>query len=132
MEGGRVAFAFPLIAAPQAEEAFAWGREISSLWDDTLEILVTPTCAVPPPQIGHLAPDQDAAILMGRLSETTLFTIPFDVTGQPAISLPLHWNAAGLPIGVQLVAAVGREDLLFRVAAQIEGAQPWFDRLPTL
>ena len=51
------------------------------------------------------------------------FTSPFDVTGQPAISLPLHWNDDGLPIGVQLVAAYGREDVLFRVAAQLEAAR---------
>jgi amidase len=58
------------------------------------------------------------------------FTPPFNVTGQPAISLPLHWNEVGLPIGVQLVAAFGREDLLLRVAAQLEGARPWINNIP--
>ena len=52
------------------------------------------------------------------------------MSGQPAISLPLHWNDAGLPIGVQLVAAYGREDVLVRVAAQLEAAHPWADRRP--
>jgi amidase len=56
--------------------------------------------------------------------------MPFNFTGQPAISLPLRWNDAGLPIGVQLVAAYGREDLLIRVAAQLEKEQPWADRWP--
>jgi amidase len=46
------------------------------------------------------------------------------------VSLPLHWNSEGLPVGVQLVAAYGREDLLIRIAAQLEQAQPWSDRLP--
>ncbi len=54
------------------------------------------------------------------------------MSGQPAISLPLHWNADGLPIGVQLVAAYGREDVLIRVAAQLEAAHPWSDRHPSL
>ena len=51
------------------------------------------------------------------------FTSPFDITGQPAISLPLHWNDDGLPIGVQLAAAYGREDVLLRVGAQLEGGR---------
>ena len=58
------------------------------------------------------------------------FTTHFNVTGQPAISLPLSWNADGLPIGVQLAAAFGREDVLIRVAAQLETAQPWAHRRP--
>ena len=64
------------------------------------------------------------------MSELVTFTVPFDITGQPAISLPLSWNRDDLPIGVQLVAAYGREDVLLRVAAQLENAQPWADRRP--
>jgi amidase len=58
------------------------------------------------------------------------FTVPYNVSGQPAISLPLYWSKDGLPIGVQLVAAFGREDILFRVAAQLEKAMPWAHRRP--
>ena len=58
------------------------------------------------------------------------YTAQFNVSGQPGISLPMHWNDDGLPIGIQLVAAFGREDLLLQVAAQLETAQPWVDRRP--
>ena len=62
--------------------------------------------------------------------EATPNTQLFNQTGQPAISLPLHWSAGGLPVGIQLAAAMGREDLLLQVAAQLEVAAPWADRKP--
>ena len=109
------------------EDLQAWSRRVAPWWVDH-DLLVVPTSPDPPVRLGELAPtnpDPDVGVRMGRLST---FTAPFDVTGQPAISLPLHWNGEGLPIGVQLVAAYGREDLLLRVAAQLEQARPWADR----
>jgi amidase len=64
--------------------------------------------------------------------KTVTYTAPFNATGQPAISLPLHWSAGGLPIGVQLVAAFGREDVLLRIASQLGQARPWNERRPTI
>jgi amidase len=58
--------------------------------------------------------------------------VPFSITGQPAISLPLLWSPEGLPIGVQLVADYGREDLLIQVASQLEAARPWAAQRPPL
>ncbi len=85
--------------------------------------------AVPPPEIGYLS---DPELGGQRVTEVLQYTAQFNITGQPAISLPLHWTADGLPVGVQLVAAYGREDLLLRVAAQLEEAQPWASRTPAV
>ncbi len=114
----------------QSEEAWTWARSLSVYWGRDFDLLLTPTSSAPPPRLGELGPLTPVTQLFGRLGAHTLFTMPFDVTGQPAISLPLHWNADGLPIGIQLAAAYGREDILIRVAAQLEDARPWRDRRP--
>jgi amidase len=62
----------------------------------------------------------------------SVYTQLFNVTGQPSMSVPLHWSADGLPVGVMFSARFGDEATLFRLAAQLERASPWFDRLPTL
>jgi amidase len=98
---------------------------------DGFDLLLTPTLGTPPPPLGSYddsGPDPMAA--MERAKRTAAFTGSFNVTGQPAISLPLYWDGDGLPIGVQLVAPLGREDLLIRLAAQLERARPWADRRP--
>jgi amidase len=106
-------------------------RDIASWWTEGFDLLLTPTIAEPPPPLGTFdSPPDNPLHGLFRAAEVVPFTPPFNGTGQPAISLPLHWSAEGLPIGVQLVAAFGREDVLLRVAAQLEGAQPWSDRRP--
>jgi amidase len=114
------------------EEAQAGSRRIASWWaDDGFDLLLTPTCAEPPPRLGELdAPPDNPLAPIVRATPFAIFTAGFNTTGQPAISLPLHMTPGGLPVGVQLVAASGREDVLVRVAAQIEAAQPWADRTP--
>jgi amidase len=111
----------------------AWSRRMARWWADDFDLLVTPTIAMPPPGIGELAaaPGTDGTAadkIFGLIS----FTPQFNVTGQPAMSLPLAWSSEGLPLGVQLVAANAREDLLIRIAAQIEHAQPWAQRRPPI
>jgi amidase len=111
------------------EDMHAYGRRLEARWAD-FDLLLTPTVAVPQARIGEMAPLTDLAEAGPKLGARTAFTVAFDASGQPAISLPLHQSATGLPIGSQLVAATGREDLLLQVAAQLEAALPWADRRP--
>jgi amidase len=117
--------------ADAIEQMQTWSRGVASWWDG-YDLLVTPTSPELPVRLGELAPtnpDPGVGVRMGTLVG---FMIPFDVTGQPAISLPLHWSSDSMPVGVQLVAAYAREDVLLRVAAQLEQASPWADRHPPL
>jgi amidase len=111
-----------------------WVRRATSWWlDDGYDLLLTPTLAEPPAAIGDIGNQSDGGLTaMARSLPFAVFTAPFNMTGQPAMSVPLHVSPKGLPIGVQLVAAPFREDVLFRVAAQLEQAQPWADRRPPL
>ncbi len=111
-------------------------RHVHQWWADGWDLLLSPTLAAPPLRIGALysaddgISDDDPMAPSTRAGRFVAFTPQFNATGQPAISLPLHWNEAGLPIGVQLVAAYGREDLLIRIASQLEVAAPWSHRRP--
>jgi amidase len=111
-------------------------RELAAWWAPTdrgdagFDLLLTPTVNGPPPPLGWLEPADDPAVGGTRVAAFMPYTAQLNVTGQPALSLPLHVTAAGLPVGVQLVAAAGREDLLLRVAGQLEQAAPWHQRRP--
>ena len=105
-----------------------WARRAIAWWlDDGFDLVLTPTLAEPPPKLGDLTDPETGG---SRLLPFVLFTAPFNVTGQPAMSVPLATSTSGLPIGVQLVAAPYREDLLFQVAGQLEHERPWADRRP--
>jgi amidase len=111
----------------------AYARRMASWWASGFDLLVTPTIALPPPPLGYLAPDPEhPEAAVERILSLMSFTPQFNATGQPAISLPLHRNGEGLPIGVQVVAAYAREDQLFQVAAQLEQAVQWTEHRPTL
>jgi amidase len=114
-----------------ADWLHAWSRRMAAWWAGGFDLLVTPTLATPPPRIGELHGISDD----GRSAEEKIFglisfTPQFNITGQPAISLPLAWSENGLPIGLQFIAASAREDVLLRIAAQLEQAQPWAHRRP--
>jgi amidase len=132
-EGGRKVSGAQYLAGTEAANHYS--RRLASWWnaespDGGWDVLVTPQLGAPPPRIGELGPDSDLESHLEKMGTVAQFTMPFNLTGQPAVSLPLHWNDAGLPIGVQFVAAYGREDVLLRLAAQLEAAQPWADRHP--
>ena len=140
----------PLLALRRLQLAGRTCGEFLTQYD----LLVTPTLGSPPFPIGALQPsstERAALALLGRfglggalkaaglLDETAKkvfgfmpYTPLFNVTGQPAMSVPLYWNAQGMPIGTQVVARVGDEATLFRVAGQLERARPWTGRVPPL
>lgn len=110
------------------------GRMIASLYRSDLnpggfDLIMSPTLATLPPKLGSFddsGPDPMAAMLKAR--DFANFTAAFNATGQPAISIPMEMSAGGMPIGMQLVAPMWREDLLLQVAAQVEEAHPWAER----
>jgi amidase len=119
-------------AAAQAA-GWAFRRALQQWWADGWDLLLGPTLAEPPLPLTEFEnnPEHPTAP-MRRAGEFAAFTPPFNISGQPAISLPLYRNAEGLPIGIQLAAAYGREDVLIRVAAQLESAHPWVSDHPAI
>src|SRR4051812_40838197 len=118
-----------VLAAKQLEllsrrEVARWGRDF--------DVLLTPTSAILPPQAGaimeaqHAAPDQPNIEVVASVS----FTAFGNVTGLPAVSLPLHWTDEGVPVGVQITGAPWREAQLIALSAQLEAARPWAERRP--
>ena len=137
-----------------------WNRHARALaaFHQRFDLLLTPTLAHPPVRHGAGDPPKsqqavldilDRTGLLGLLARSGLLAstidkiatdslqyVPFtqlaNLTGTPAMSVPLHWTADGLPLGVQFVAPFGQEDLLLQLAAQLEQARPWFGRIPAL
>jgi Asp-tRNA(Asn)/Glu-tRNA(Gln) amidotransferase A subunit family amidase len=118
------------------------------------DLLLTPSLATPPPKVGAF--EQPAALralaavvlklraggllrhtsIVRDMIEKNLGWVPYtqlaNITGRPATSVPLHWTAAGLPLGVQFVGRLGSEGQLLRLAAELEQAQPWAEKRPSI
>ncbi len=108
------------------------GRQVAQ-WHQTYDVWLTPTLGAPPAEIGVIDTSQsDIAAATGPLLGYVPFTPLQNITGQPAINLPLHWNKAGLPIGVQFAGRFGDEATLLRLAGQLEKAKPWKDKRPPI
>ncbi len=111
-----------------------FSRRMVACWGRDFDLLVTPTLATLPPEIGALyeGAEDDPMMPIFKAAEMAAFTPLFNVTGQPAVSLPLHWTDDGIPVGVHLVAGPWDESLLVRVSSQLEEAAPWRERRPSL
>ncbi|MFK8020431.1 MAG: amidase [Pseudomonadales bacterium] len=96
------------------------------------DLILSPTMASPPAKIGELSLRANFESYQRAAVNASVFTHLFNVTGQPAMSVPLYWSASGLPIGVMFAARFGDEATLFRLAAQLEQAQPWFGKMPDM
>ena len=93
---------------------------------------LTPTLGKPPVPLGTFTYEGDPFDLRRRLAEFVPFTWVSNLTGQPGMSVPLHWNGDGLPIGVHFTGKFGDESTMFRIASQLEVALPWANRIPII
>jgi amidase len=115
-------------------EVQRWSRQLVARWGSEFDVLLTPTMAIEPAPAGqilreaHADPENPSATVVA----TVLFTLPFNITGLPAISVPVHQAPSGLPVGVQLVERPFNDAGLLRLAAQLEAALPWSGRHPAI
>ncbi|CAB4738345.1 MAG: amidase [Actinobacteria bacterium] len=129
LERGRSLGAREYVAAVHSMQLY--GRRVAQ-WTERFDVLLLPTATAPPPPLGVNSPIPDTSHPEFDPGAPAAFTVPFDITGEPAISVPLHRSNAGLPIGVQLVAPYGRDDLVIRLAASLEVAAPWAAHHPPI
>ncbi len=146
--------AFTAVEYAQMHERWRDYRRALALFHERYDLLLTPSLGAPPVAVGAMDTPKTLRMLLplvlrlptsrllvasgivDRLAEDNLAPVPFtqlaNLTGVPAMSVPLHWTQAGLPLGSQFVAPPGGEALLFQLAGQLERAAPWFDRRPQI
>ena len=105
-------------------------RMVAGWFESGYDLLLTPTMAEVAPKLGEIDTSKPDLAAYQRCLPSGAFTALFNLTGQPGINVPLHWTEEGVPVGAQFVAPFGREDLLIRIAAQLEKAAPWAERTP--
>jgi amidase len=109
----------------------AMGRKLAAFLT-SYDIILSTTLPGPPPKLGYFDMNGDVQTFTDRVTEYLSITPLHNATGTPAMSVPLHWTADGLPVGVHFAGRYGEEATLLRLATQLEAAQPWFDRVPAL
>lgn len=135
---------------PVNMEMLGWGRQLSAVdymraqeglrqtardmaaFMQRFDLILSPTMTWAPPRLGVVDMDLPLAEFGPLATRSSAFTIVYNITGQPAMSVPLHWSDEGLPVGVMFAGRFGAERSLLQLAAQLEQARPWFDRLPAL
>ena len=116
----------------EADNAFMAAAIAMARFQETYDVVLAPTLAQPPQKLGVVALSQPLQAYGAAIGAFSPFTAIHNQTGQPSISLPLHWSGDNLPIGVQFAGRIGAEALLLSLAGQLEQAQPWFDRVAPL
>ncbi|MDP1618669.1 amidase family protein [Phenylobacterium sp.] len=106
-------------------------RQLAAFFGD-FDVLLTPTLSAPPPLIGEMAPDTAPDELMAKMFGWCGYTPLQNMAGTPAVTLPLAWDEAGLPLGLMFAADRGQEDLLLALAFELEAAAPWKHRWPPI
>jgi amidase len=128
-----------LVEVSQAMSAADYVRALHTLYQtgrqfaramQGYDVVITPTVPMPPVALDLMSPSNPTGLTARR--QATAFTQMANIAGNPAMSVPLCWNDAGLPIGIQFIGHYGDEATLFRLAGQLEHAWPWFSRRPTL
>jgi amidase/6-aminohexanoate-cyclic-dimer hydrolase len=119
-------------ALVEAREAFHRASRVLARFQERYDVLLSPTLGRPPVELGRLSLSQDAATYFREVQAFSPFSSLANVTGQPSMSVPLHWTASGLPVGVMFTGRFGDEATLLRLAAQLEQARPWAGRRPAL
>jgi Asp-tRNA(Asn)/Glu-tRNA(Gln) amidotransferase A subunit family amidase len=112
------------------DDAFQEAAITVSHFQGTYDVILSPTMGRPPVPLGTACLMQSVKAYADATVPFSCFTAIYNETGQPAMTVPLHWSKDGLPIGVQFAARIGEEELLFSLAAQLEKARPWFAKLP--
>jgi amidase len=119
-------------ALPRARALFARAVAVYRQATSGFDVLLTPTLGIAASPLGHLSPVLSRELLLSRTSRVLAYTPIHNIAGCPAMSVPLHWSEAGLPIGAHFAAAPGQDALLLGLAYELERARPWRDRWPPL
>lgn len=119
---------FTAVQLMMANDAFASAAIAVSRFQERYDLILTPTMATPAIPVGAGSLMQPAAAFSAATTRFSGYTALYNQTGQPAMTVPLHWSADGLPIGVQFAGRLGEEETLFSLAAQLEAERPWFHR----